>query len=102
MNDMQRATDEWASQWKDKYWRPHEILARLMEEVGELSREINHRWGPKKKKATEDMCEMEEEIGDILFTIACLTNSLGMDMDECFTKAMKKYTERDASRFEKK
>ena len=36
---MQGEVDKWTSQFEPQYWQPHEILARLIEEViGELSR----------------------------------------------------------------
>jgi NTP pyrophosphatase (non-canonical NTP hydrolase) len=102
MNSQQKQVDEWVGQYKDGYWSPHEILARLTEEVGELAREVNYRFGPKKKKATEDTADIEEEIGDIIFTVACMSNKLGLDMDRAFQKAMDKCYGRDKDRFEKK
>ena len=58
LKDIQKQVDEWAKQFKFPYWKPHEILARLTEETGELAREINHIYGPKKKKSTEELNEM--------------------------------------------
>jgi NTP pyrophosphatase (non-canonical NTP hydrolase) len=102
MKDEQKMVDEWAQQFKIPYWQPLEIMARLTEEVGELAREINHRYGPKKKNATEDPKEIGEEMADIIFTLACMANSLGVDLDEGFQKAMDKCYGRDNDRFEKK
>jgi len=99
---VQKQVDEWTSQFKVQYWQPHEILARLVEEVGELAREINDQFGPKKKKAKEDKKEIGEEMADIIFTLACLANSLKIDLDEAFEKMMSKYQERDKDRYEKK
>lgn len=47
----------------------------ICEKVGELAREINHIYGPKKKKSTEETKEMADEIADIIFTLSCLANS---------------------------
>lgn len=102
MNSVQKQVDEWVQQHKAGYWAPHESLAWLMEEVGELAREINHRYGPKKKKPTEDRADIEDEIGDILFTLACIANPLGLDLDRAFDKAMGKAYGRDKDRYEKK
>lgn len=99
---IQKQVDEWTSQFKAQYWKPHEILARLVEEVGELAREINDRFGPKKKKAKEGKKEVGEEVADIIFTLACLANSLKIDLDEAFERMMGKYQERDKDRYEKK
>jgi NTP pyrophosphatase (non-canonical NTP hydrolase) len=101
-NKYQEEVDNWISQYVDGYWEPKDILLRLTEETGELAREINDRYGPKKKKVTEDKNSMESEIGDILFTLCCLANSQNINLDECFQKAMDKCHGRDKNRFERK
>jgi len=73
-----------------------------VKKVGELAREINHRHGPKKKKSSEEVKEIGDEIGDILFTITCLANSQGIDLDDVFKRAIDKFYNRDKSRWEKK
>ena len=83
-------------------WQPHEILARLVEEVGELAREINALYGPKKKKPTEETKELVDEMADVLFTLICLANSKGIDLDEGFKHTMDKCYGRDNERYEKK
>lgn len=101
-NVYQRRVHRWANQLKIPYWGPHEIMTRLSEEVGELAREVSHTFGPKKKKASEKDSSIEEEIGDILFTITCLCNKHGIDLDKTFNMAMAKCYGRDKNRFEKK
>lgn len=102
MKKIQKQVDEWVRQYKIGYFKPLEILARLTEEVGELAREINHTFGPKKKKTTEKTKEISDEIGDIIFTLTCLANSLDIDLDKSFKKVMDKIYKRDKKRFEKK
>lgn len=102
LEEIQKQVDEWAQQFKIPYWTPHEILARLTEETGELAREINHIYGPKKKKSTEELKEMEEEIADIIFTLCCLANSKNINLDEAFKRVMDKCYGRDKDRYEKK
>jgi len=102
LKKIQKQVDDWVKQYKIEYFEPHEILARLAEEVGELAREINHLYGPKKKKATEDPKEMADEMADIIFTLACLANSKGIDLDKAFNKVMDKCYGRDKNRYEKK
>ena len=102
MKEVQKQVDEWVQKFKIGYFKPLEIMARLMEETGELAREINHRFGPKKKKDTEDKSDIEEEIADIIFTLTCLSNSLDLDMDRGFKKVMDKLNSRDKDRWEKK
>ena len=102
LEEIQKQVDEWAQQFKIPYWNPHEILARLTEETGELAREINHIYGPKKKKSTEELKEMEDEIADIIFTLCCLANSKNINLDEAFKRTMDKCYGRDKDRYEKK
>lgn len=102
LKEMQQQVEEWVTQYKIGYFQPLEIMMRLMEETGELAREVNHRWGPKKKKSTEEKKELEDEMGDILFTLACLANSQKIDLDRAFQHAMDKCYGRDKDRYEKK
>ena len=64
LQDTQKQVDDWIEQHKIEYFKPLEILARLTEETGELARELNHRFGPKKKKPAEEVKEVGDEIGD--------------------------------------
>jgi len=99
----QEQVNKWTSQFDPQYWSPLEILARLTEENGELARELNHRFGPKKKKFGEDIKEVGDEISDMLFTLFCLANSLHIDLDSSFNKMMQeKQYGRDANRYQKK
>jgi len=75
------------------------MLARLVEEVGELARLINHEHGPKKKKSNEVEQSMEEEIGDILYALACLANTLDINLDSALQKSIDKVESRDKKRF---
>ncbi|MEK9148396.1 MAG: nucleotide pyrophosphohydrolase [Patescibacteria group bacterium] len=102
LKDVQKQVDEWAQRFTVPYWQPHEILARLIEETGELGREINHRFGPKKKKSSEAESDLGEEIGDVIFTLVCLANSRGINLDEAWKRVMDKCYGRDKDRYEKK
>lgn len=50
LKDLQDEVDAYISQFKEGYFRPMTMLARMSEEVGELAREVNHRFGEKPKK----------------------------------------------------
>jgi NTP pyrophosphatase (non-canonical NTP hydrolase) len=91
INEAQRELQKIADQYDDFYWKPHEILTRVTEEVGELARLINHQFGPKKKKLTEAEQNMGEEIADILFALFCLANSLNIELDSHFKKVLDKF-----------
>ena len=102
LSEIQKEVDEWINQFKIGYWTPHEIYLRLGEESGELARVINRIYGPKPKKSDEEVHNLEEEIGDIIFTLCCLANSQNIKLDECFRMALDKAYKRDNKRFEKK
>ena len=100
--DAQQAVDRWIGQYKEGYFPPLTSLARLTEEVGELAREINHRFGEKPKKAGEAEGSMALELADIVFVVICLANSQGIDLDEAFEAMMQKVRTRDDRRWTKK
>ena len=102
LQELQKEVDIWISGYKIGYFKPLEIMARLTEETGELARELNHRYGPKIKKSTEDKIDMEDEAADMIFTLICLANSLNLDLDAGFKRAMNKCYGRDVNRWEKK
>ncbi|MCE4949565.1 nucleotide pyrophosphohydrolase [Staphylococcus hominis] len=102
LNQMQKEVDDYISQFKAGYFSPLANLARLTEEVGELAREINHYYGEKQKKPTEKENSVKAELGDNLFVLLCIANSLGIDMTESFNDTMDKFNTRDKNRFERK
>ncbi|HBY82816.1 MULTISPECIES: nucleotide pyrophosphohydrolase [Staphylococcus] len=102
MTQMQKEVDDYISQFKAGYFSPLANLARLTEEVGELSREINHQYGEKKKKDTEEENTIKAELGDNLFVLLCIANSLDIDMTESFNETMDKFNTRDHDRFERR
>ena len=99
LRDAQQRVDGWISRFEEGYWPPLAILARLVEEVGELSRELNHRFGSKPKRADEEDSDLALEIGDILFVVISLANSQGIDLEQAFEAVMRKYEGRDADRW---
>ena len=100
--DAQQTVDRWIGQYTEGYFPPLTTLARLTEEVGELAREINHRFGEKPKKPEEAEGSVALELGDILFVVICLANSQGIDLDEAFGKTMEKVRTRDDKRWTRK
>ncbi len=76
------------------YWPPLANLARLFEECGELARVVNQTHGPKRVKASEAQTEAREELGDTLYTLLVLANSLGLDADDALRHALDKTARR--------
>jgi NTP pyrophosphatase (non-canonical NTP hydrolase) len=99
MSEMQAEVDAYISQFKEGYFSPLALMARLTEELGELAREINHYYGEKPKKTTEKEYTVEEELGDLLFVIICLANSLNIDLTDSFDRIMHKFNTRDKDRW---
>lgn len=99
LSHMQREVDAYISQFKEGYFSPLAMLARLSEEVGELAREVNHCHGEKPKKTLEEDNSIEMELGDILFILLCFSNSLGIDLTEAYDHCMHKFNTRDANRW---
>ncbi|MCK5923468.1 MAG: nucleotide pyrophosphohydrolase [Methylococcales bacterium] len=91
--------DEWISQFEEGYWPPLTNLARLIEEVGELARELNHRFGSKVKKPEEPKKELALELADILFVLIVIANEQGIDLDEALQRVLAKYRKRDGERW---
>ena len=100
--EIQQRVDQWIDQYEIGYFQPLTNIARLTEEVGELAREVNHRFGQKPKKEEEPPGDLGMEMADILFVIVCMANREGIDLDEAFERMMKKIERRDADRWVKK
>ncbi|HEX7056982.1 MAG TPA: nucleotide pyrophosphohydrolase [Bacilli bacterium] len=99
MRQLQNEVDAYISQFKEGYFSPLAMMARMTEEVGELAREINHRYGEKPKRADEKENTVEMELGDILFIVICFANSLGIDLTAAHDKVMEKFNTRDKDRW---
>lgn len=100
--EMQRIVDQYISQFKEGYFSPLSQMARLTEEMGELAREISHQYGEKPKKETENENTIEDELGDLLFVIICLANTLNIDLSSSFKRTMDKFETRDKNRWTRK
>ena len=79
------------------YWEPLAQLARLTEEVGEVAREMNHHYGPKRKKPTEADRALADELGDLLYIVIATANTVGVDLDTALRASLAKYTARDGT-----
>jgi len=102
LGDAQRRVDAWVGQYEEGYFDPLTNIARLTEEVGELAREVNHRFGQKTKKPDEPEGDMAMEMADILFVLMCMANREGIDLQAAFDQMMTKVETRDRERWTKK
>jgi NTP pyrophosphatase (non-canonical NTP hydrolase) len=99
LGEFQVDVDRWIQTVGGGYWSPHENVARIAEEVGELARLVNHLFGPKPKKANETAQELGEELADIVFAVICLANSQGVDLQTSLERVVAKVWQRDRGRY---
>jgi NTP pyrophosphatase (non-canonical NTP hydrolase) len=102
LKQAQERVHAWISQYEEGYFDPLTNLARLAEEVGELAREVNHRFGQKTKKPEEPEGDLAMEMADIMFVLICMANREGIDLEDAFDRMMEKVERRDEKRWTKK
>ena len=74
------------------------VEARLLDvvsEIGELSKELlkGNDYGKKEFSKTS---KWEEEFGDVLFSLICIANSTGINLENSLNIVLNKYTDRIA------
>ena len=99
LSEAQARVDAWIGRFEEGYWPPLVNLARLTEEVGELARLLNHRFGPKTKKPEELEQDLGEELADILFVLIVIANDQGIDLGAALEQVLEKYRVRDGNRW---
>ncbi len=102
LNHWQNKIDTWAQRLEKPYWEPLSQYARVVEEVGEVGRLLNHLYGDKPKKQEEARQELGEEIADVLFALICIANRHDIDLDAEMEKVLAKCYDRDGERFKKR
>lgn len=102
LKETQRRVDEWIGQFEEGYWPPMHNLARLMEEVGELARELNHLYGSKVKREDEPEQDLAIELADVLFVLLVIANEQKIDLDGALVRVLEKYRARDSHRWVRK
>ena len=91
----------WISQFEEGYWPPLSNLARLTEEVGELAREMNHRFGDKTKRSDEVEKDLALELADVLFVVLVIANQQDIDLEQALNQVLEKYRDRDTDRWKR-
>lgn len=90
---IQQFVDAWIKR-RGRYWSPLSQYARLAEEVGELGRELNFRFGDKPRGVKDDEGSVADELGDVLFVVILLANHLGIDLASALSATLRKYEQR--------
>jgi NTP pyrophosphatase (non-canonical NTP hydrolase) len=96
---LQKQVDDWIREHTHGYFEPLMMMARLTEELGELSRAVSHRVGTKRPKPGEEPGDVASEIGDLLFVVICLANSMEIDLDVAWKGLLEKLYVRDVDRW---
>ena len=94
LDELQETVDSWiqahgSGRYRDKFT----ILARMMEELGELAYTLQHTEGLRLRKTD---VRLEEELGDLLFTLAVFANASGLRLTDCLSGVMEKYQSQDS------
>ena len=98
LRDIQCIIHDWINN-HGGYWTPLAMLSAVIEEVGELAKEINHLEGFKPKKNKNEKIKVGEELADILYAIVCIANYYKIDLDTELENVITKYSNRDNKRF---
>jgi NTP pyrophosphatase (non-canonical NTP hydrolase) len=102
IKEAQLLVDRWISEKGVRYFSEISNALILMEEVGELSRLMVRHFGEQSFKDGEKpdniYVSISDEIADILFVLICLSNQMGIDLDEALSQNIEKKTRRDSER----
>lgn len=63
LKNLQEEVHAYISGFEEGYFPPMELMARLTEELGELSREVQHVHGMKKKKRAKKSDRLRRRLG---------------------------------------
>jgi NTP pyrophosphatase (non-canonical NTP hydrolase) len=81
---------------EDRNWQrpPTEVLIHLMEELGEVARNVLNMKNYGGKHDTNAKENMEEELGDVLWLLLKLSNEVKIDLEKSFEKVIEKNSEK--------
>jgi len=92
MKDLQKKVLDFVERYNLKH-SPETSALDLVSEIGEVAKEIlkSGKYGKNPPVAT---AEMKGELGDALYSLIALANSLGIQLEEALNMILKKYEER--------
>jgi NTP pyrophosphatase (non-canonical NTP hydrolase) len=98
----QERVDQWIKDYGVRYFNELTNTAILMEEMGELARIMARVYGEQSfKNPIEDeniKDKLGDELADIIFVLTCLSNQMGIDLDQAVERNFVKKTTRDINR----
>ncbi len=97
IRDVQKEIDAWIVPLGG-YFGELTQMAQLTEEVGEVARIMSRTYGEQSFKQTDTDRDLGDELADVMFTVACIANSTGIDLQEALEKNLSKKMTRDVER----
>lgn len=91
LGKLQDDVDQWIIK-HGGYWSDFQIMARLTEELGEVSSALQRKNGLRPRK---EQVNLSDEVGDLLFTLAAFANINKLELAECVKQSIEKYNRRD-------
>ncbi len=97
--NLQKDVDEWINTEGGGYWPPLSMLAAILEELGEVSREINIIEKIKPPKSNQVKGDLGMELADLVIAIICTANYYKIDLTQKLIEKIKQIKIRDKNRF---
>jgi len=101
IRQAQQQVDDWIQEIGVRYFSELSNTAQLTEEVGEVARIVNRKYGEQSYKKGETEGDLGDELADVLFVVFCLANQTGIDLTDALKENLKKKTKRDVDRHKK-
>jgi NTP pyrophosphatase (non-canonical NTP hydrolase) len=99
VSNLQKVVNDWISSEGGGYWPPLSMLAAILEELGEVSRELNFIENIKPPKNDQEIGDLGLELADLMISIVCLANYYKINLSEKLIEKIEKIKIRDKNRF---
>ena len=96
--EAQQQVDNWVKTLGISYFSLLTNMTFLTEEVGELERILERKFGYESFKKSDENYDLVDDMSAVLWVLICLANQTGIDLNEAFQKNMDKKTTRDIER----
>ena len=97
IKEAQERVDAWIKEYGVRYFDEMTNMAILTEEVGEVARIMDRRYGEQSFKKGEKS-DLGDELSDVLWVLICIANQTGIDLTEALQRNIDKKTKRDHDR----
>jgi len=97
IEEAQEMVDKWIKEYGVRYFSELTNMTILTEEVGELARIMDRKYGDQSFKPGEND-DLADEMADVLWVLICLANQTEVDLATALEQNMNKKTNRDKTR----